>query len=296
MTKKLSDRSVQLYSNVLSKIGVSSVEDLQDHNTIISRIESLSSGYKIMAYRAIYNMTINNNSTLDGIYTTKYRELHNNIMNEKKETTLPMTLQELLNIEVKCPNVLQQLVETFTVWINCHHPLRLDYYNVPINPVEKENCPNYMTWQDSILTFYLNDFKNVRSFGSQVIKYNNPIICDYIQALTLHFGYTPKYLLYRYDKPTGCLLPFSSRIMYGGYLQDLFKRHTGHDISINTIRKIHESALIQSEAYSKMSTAEKKKMHRLLLHSLQTAHENYNVVNTNVITKVRLSEPPKEQD
>lgn len=265
----------KLYHDMLNKIGVSNIQDLQDHDTIIERIDALSSDhYKLMAYRAIHSIIDN-----DLIYESKYRELHNNINNNKNILReLPMTLQELLNIEVKCKEPLQQLVESFTIWINTHHPLRLDYYNVPINPPDKENYPNYMTWQDSVLTFYLNDFKNSRSFGSQVLTYSSPVIFSYIQYLTLHFGCTPKYLLYRYDKPTKALVIFSSRIMYGGYLQDLFKRHTGKDISMNTIRKIHESNLIQSEEYSKMTTKTKKEMHNALLHSLATAHESYNIL------------------
>jgi hypothetical protein len=268
----------KLYYDMLNKIGVSSIIDLQNHDLIVSRIESLSSDhYKLMAYRAIHSILDS-----DLIYNAKYRELQNNIMDKKDNIgKLPMTLEELKSIEVKCSNSLQQLVESFTIWINTHYPLRLDYYNVEINPPEKENCINYMTWSDSVLKFYLNDFKNSRSFGSQLLIYYDSIIGDYIQALTLHFGHTPKYLLYRYDKPTGTLMPFSSRIMYGGYLQDLFKRHTGHHITMNTIRKIHESSLIQSPEYVNMSLKDRKIKHSRLLHSLATAHESYNIVNTN---------------
>lgn len=267
----------KIYYDMLDKIGVLNIQDLQDHDLVISRIDALSSDhYKLMAYRAIHSIIGD-----DLIYNTKYRELHNNIDNNKnilKE--LPMTLQELKSIEVKCSNALQQLVESFTIWINTYHPLRLDYYNVPINPAEKENHINYMTYYDSVLTFYLNDFKNVQSFGSQVLTYSDPVICSYIAYLSNYFGHLPDFLLYRYDKGKKSLAVFSSRIMYGGYLQDLFKRHTGFDISINTIRKIHESALIQSSEYAKMSFSEKRQKHNLLLHSLQTAHESYNVVTT----------------
>jgi len=266
--------TLDLYSRVLRKIDVSSILDLRDHDLVISKINSLSSdSYKIMAYRAIHNMID------DQIYESEYKKLVR-LQNNNNTGVLPMTLPELLSIEVRCTNELQQLVESFTIWINTHRPLRLDYYNIRINPVEKENHINYMIYSERVLTFYLNDFKNVRSFGPQVITYSDPVIYSYIEALTLQFGHMPEYLLYRYDKPTSTLQPFSSRIMYGGYLQDLLKKHTGHPISINTIRKIHESDLIQSEAYRKMTNLDKKANHERLLHSLQTAHESYNIIDS----------------
>lgn len=301
------ETTLALYKRALEKIEVKDITDLQDTKHIIDKINALSSdSYKILAYRAINNLYIENNILIDEIYQKEYRQLQNIIDDEKDNVgTLPMTLEKLLNIEVNCKNPLRRLVESFTIYINTHYPLRLDYYNVPINPrienlsclnslSSKENCTNYgstpsetlvanyMIYIDSVLTFYLNDFKNVRSFGPQVITYSDPIICNYIQELTLHFGYTPKYLLYRFDIPTCTLQLFSSREMYGGYLKELFKRHTGHHITMNTIRKIHESDLIQSEKYNKMSNVEKRIMHKRLLHSLQTAHKSYNVVSSNV--------------
>lgn len=271
--------TLDLYKRALDKIGVSRVEDLTNRELIIDRINSLSSkSYKILALRAINNLCVSNN--IEFTFCKEYKDLVRE-NTEVSSETLPITLAELKSIEVKCKEPLRQLVESFTVWINVNHPLRLDYYNVEINPSEtsrEDITTNYMTWQDLTLTFYLNDFKNVHSFGSQVLTYSHPIICNYIQELTLHFGSTPKYLLYRYDIPTGTLKTFSSREMYGGYLKELFKRHTGKEITMNTIRKIHESDLIQSDKYSKMTTSEKKEMHRKLLHSLATAHESYNVI------------------
>ena len=286
MSLKLS--TLALYDRALKKIGVESIIDLQNHDAIIDRINNLSSNsYKLMAYRAIHNMLD------DKIYEKEYRKLHNSIYNDNIGS-LPMTLPELLSIEVKCKEPLQQLVEGFTIWLNTHYPLRLDYFNVEINPVEKENCVNYMTYSDSILTFYLNDFKNVRSFGSQVLTYSDTIICNYINSLTEHFartasdckainGEAPKYLLYRYDTPTKTLQPFSSRIMYGGYLQDILRKHTGKEISMNTIRKIHESDFIQSKKYVTLTNVEKKIKHNKLLHSMATALECYNIIDSNVV-------------
>jgi hypothetical protein len=295
--------TLDLYDRVLKKIEVNSILDLQDHDTVILRINTLSSdSYKLMAYRAInyilkeYNQIVDDANSdfkeINAIYNKEYKKLVQ-LQNIKcNEIVLPMTLPELLSIEINEPNELRKLVESFTIYMNTHYPLRLDYYNVALlsgdnagkpPEIDKSNyghspTTNYMTYSKSVLTFYLNDFKNVRSFGPQVITYSDPVICSYLTYLSNHFGHLPKVLLYRYDKPTKTLQPFSSRAMYGGYLQDLLKKHTGFDISMNTIRKIHESALIQSPEYSKMSFDEKKNRHAKLLHGFNTANACYNVL------------------
>jgi hypothetical protein len=261
------DSTLHLYSNVLKKINYSTSSTDELLNTI-NKLPSIS--YKLLAFRAVYN-------ECDSF---PFREEYKELLNSKSDTIikLPMTLDELLNIQVICTNELRQVVEAFTVWLVVNKPLRLDYYNVPIYyECNKESC-NYMTYKDDILTFYLNDFKNVKSFGPQIITYSDVIVSSYIKYMCNHFNGMPEYLLYRYDVPTGTLMPFSSRAMFSGYLKDLFKRHTGHAMSMNTIRKIHESALIQSPEYSKMTTTEKKREHGKLLHSLQTAHDSYNII------------------
>ena len=170
----LKKSTLNLYNRVLDKIEVTSIIDLHDHDVIISRINALSSNsYKIMAYRAI------NCIMSDFIYQNEYRKLVTlQYSKEQSENihSLPITLNDLLNIEVKCENKLQQLVESFTIWINTHYPLRLDYYNVKINDYnteEKENSnENYMTYLDNKLTFYLNDFKT----SGQILAYFKKIL------------------------------------------------------------------------------------------------------------------------
>jgi hypothetical protein len=257
-----------LYDRVLDKIDVRNIYDLQDHDTIIDRIHGLSSdSYKLMAYRAIHCIVD------DPIYNLEYKKLVRTATN-KNNNKLAMSLEELLNITIDEPNALKKLVVSFMIYMNTHYPLRLDYCNVKINPTEPET--NYCTYKDGILTFYLNDYKNVSSFGSVERVYDDVVIRDYIKALTDHFGHEPEYLLYHYY--CGDLVPFSSRCMYGGHLSDMIYKYTGVHISMNGIRKIHESALIQSPLYCKMSQSEKKARHGLLLHSFATANESYNVV------------------
>lgn len=278
---KLKKSTIDLYNRVLDKLNITSILDLHNHDLVIENINNLSSiSYKIMAYRAIHSILD------DQIYEAEYKKLVQ-LQNDKDNIgVLPMTLSELLSIEVKCQNELQQVVESFTIYMNTHYPLRLDYYNVVINPTEVTQNINYMTYYDSILTFYLNDFKNVHSFGKQIITYSDLVICSYLAYLTNYFNESKqyygtnenRYLLYRYDKSTGTLQSFSSRVMYGDYLTKLFKKYTGKNITMNTIRKIHESDIIQSPEYAKMSNLEKQKKHSLLLHSTATANSSYNIL------------------
>lgn len=272
MTLKESTR--QLYNRVLNKLDIQSLDELNDSEDILHRIDSLSSNsYKIMALKAIYHI-----AESDKQYKPYYSTL---LLLQKKEvvkkTKLPMTLPELLAIEVKEKNPLKQLVNAMVVWINTHYPLRLDYYNIKINPDEITDKTNYATFKNGILTLYLNDFKNVKSMGPQVIKYDSDVIRSYISTLSNYFSGMPIYLLYRWTRSG--LKPFSSRIAYGSHLSDLLKKYTGHSMTINDIRKIHESALIQGSDYASMAPAEKNKQHRKLLHSTKTANEVYNILS-----------------
>lgn len=265
----------KMYQNMLKKLNINDITQLHDHDKIIELINTSlnKDSYKIMAYKAI------NAIYSDPIYNNEYKKLQNNNNNKDNIGKLPMTLEELLNIKVKCDNPIQELVESFTIYINTHYPLRLDYFNIVINPAEKENFVNYMTYSDNKLVFYLNDFKNVKSLGCQVIEYCDEIISNYINKLTEYFGVMPEFLLYRYDKPTNTLKTFSSRIMYGGYLQDILRKYTNKELSINIIRKIHESNLIQSDEYRKMSNKDKRAKHLKLLHSTAIANESYNIID-----------------
>lgn len=265
----MKEATVKLYDRVLNKIQVNNICDLHDHDTIISRINGLSSdSYKIMAYRAI-NQIMN-----DPIYNKEYKKIVRTATN-KNNKKLPMSLNDLLNININEPNHLKKLVVGFMIYMNTHYPLRLDYCNVKIN-LNVESETNYFLYKDGILTFYLNDYKNVSSFGPVERVYDDQVIRDYITALTDHFGHEPEYLLYHYY--CGKLEPFSSRCMYGGHLSDMIYKYTGVRMTMNDIRKIHESDLIQSSDYCKMTQSEKKERHGLLLHSFATANESYNVL------------------
>lgn len=183
-----------------------------------------------------------------------------------------MTLQELQNIKVNDSIPLRKLVNEFLIYINTHYPLRLDYFNLPINRTNESN--NYVIYKDNIMTLYLNDFKNVKSMGSQVLQYNDPLINEYIKKLTEYFGHMPDYLLWRWT-PNGLQI-FGSRQAYSRHIQDVFYKYTHKKITMNDIRKIHESTIIQDSKYNMLTNEQKNNKHNTLLHSTNTAHNSYN--------------------
>jgi hypothetical protein len=267
----MKDSSKVIYERALRKIGVNGPDDLNNSTKVLSSINDLTSdSYKLIALRAIYNIAT------DQQYS-KYKPLYNQLQNKKKivESKNPMTLQELFDIKVIEKDPIKQLANSMIIYMNTRYPLRLDYYNLPINPnVEKPT--NYLTYKNKILTLYLNDYKNVRSLGPQIITYNDPFIVEYLAKLTAYFGHMPEYLLYRYDKDKHDLRIFGSRIAYGRYLQDILTKYSGVKMTINDIRKIHESTTIQNSKYSGMTNEQKKEKHAKLLHSKDTALKSYN--------------------
>lgn len=266
----MKESSKVIYDRALKKIGIISPTDLNNYKRVINSINELSSNsYKLIALRAIYNIAT------DEQYS-KYKSLYQQLQNsdKKNEKKNPMTLEELYDIKVSEKDPIKELVNGFIIYINTHYPLRLDYFNLPINP--KDIKVNYLTYKNGILTLYLNDFKNIRSLGPQIIEYDDPIIREYISKLTAYFGHLPEYLLYRYDKDKKDLKLFGSRIAYGRYLQDILTKYSGVKMTINDIRKIHESTTIQKNDYNTMTNEQKKNKHSKLLHSKDTALQSYN--------------------
>ncbi len=269
----LKESTKALYKLALKKLNITDEKELDNSDEIIRRINNMSStSYKILALKAIYHITTEEQYK-------PYFKLLQQLQNKKKidndndnDDKLPMTLEELLNIEVIEKDPLRRLVNAFFIWINTHYPLRLDYYNLKINPIKEEK--NYLTYHNGILTLYLNDFKNVKTMGSQVITYDSQDIRNYIKSLETYFGHLPEYLLYRWSRKG--LLPFKSRIAFGRHLSDIIYKYTRKKVTINTIRKIHESNLIQSESYNKLTNSQKNEKHRALLHSTSTANSVYN--------------------
>ena len=72
---------------------------------------------------------------------------------------------------------------------------------------------------------------------------------------------------------------FGSRHSMGAHITYLFKKYIGKNVSMNDIRKIHETHNIQSEGYNKLTNRQKNEIHHKLLHSTNTANNAYNIIS-----------------
>jgi hypothetical protein len=263
----ISPESAKIYITALNKL---EIHDINDSNAIIEKANLISNiSTRDIVYSALCKLPID---TLP--YIQERNKLQVLRLSTPKDMALPMSLYQLQNIVVEDKNPKKELVDRFFVYIHVKYPLRLDYYNVPIYYTEyNDSNTNYFIYKDNVLTFYLNKFKNVKSMSKQVFTYSDPVIIEYIDKMTEELGHKPTHLLYMYYLNKFQL--FESRTAFGIHLTNIIRRATGHHITINTIRKIHETDLINSEEYKAMTIEEKEKAHKKLLHCYYTANMTY---------------------
>ena len=266
-SKNLSDGTKTLYKAVLKRSGII-LTDLNNYQKVVDIINELNSNEtKKILLNAICKVL--EGSETYNVYNDLRNEIKRTIDYDKSDNNkpLPMTYNELMQVPNKINNNYHNygnIYDKFFVYMHVKYPLRLDYYNVPINTVNT----NYMTYDGNILTFYLNAFKNVKSMGKQVITYDDDFIREYFTTVK------PEYLLYNKKRNI-----FSSRIAFGKHIKALFKKYTGIEMTINDIRKIHESHTIQGAGYATMTNRQKSEIHRRLLHTTSTANNAYNMLN-----------------
>lgn len=261
--------SSKIYIRALSKLNIQNLDDINpDH--IIDQINSICNNIssKDIIYSALCKLPIDTQPYIQERLKIQAQRLN------KTNGSLPMTLDELQNIVVVDKNKKRELVDKFFVYMHVKYPLRLDYYNVPIYyDTYKNSEENYFIYKDNILTFYLNKFKNVKSMSKQVLTYSDHVITEYIDKMTEELNHRPTHLLYMFYLNKYQL--FESRTAFGIHLTNIIRRCTKLHITMNTIRKIHETDLINSEAYKEMSLREKEKAHNRLLHNFYTANTKY---------------------
>lgn len=170
----------------------------------------------------------------------------------------------------------KKLMKWAIVYFNVFHTLRLDHFNVPLTKMDPDE--NYIIRKKKSLVFYLNKFKNVRSMGPQVIKYNDEKIMKYLNQFKIMYDKEPTHLLYKIVQGKEGASLFTSKKKYGEHIQDIFKEYTGKPTDNSTIRHIRETYLIQDPKYQRMTNNEKDEAHRKLLHSTFTAQDAYNKI------------------
>ena len=203
--------------------------------------------------------------------------------------------------KAKRTDYLKLVFDYITLWLNVHYPLRLVWPSVMLTPeVTKSGSPlrgsegaNYL--QGNIL--HLNDFKNVRLMGPQTIQLDSTtmsLIKSYLEFLTDTVREQPSKLLWRiFNRQPGEYDYTNSSNSFSQVISKLFMKYNGKPMSMNMIRHIAESHLIQSPTYAKLTNREKNDLHAKLLHSTMAANTSYNKIanRSNASKQIASVEP-----
>jgi len=187
---------------------------------------------------------------------------------------------------------LRSVLDYVTLYLNIHYPLRLVWPSIFL---EKVDSGNYLDGNQ----LHLNDFKNVRLMGSQVITLNKDamnMVKQYLAFLENTLDVTPTKLLYRVFNNSVGPYDYTTKTQ-GGFskvLGRMFEKYNGQSLSMNMIRHIVESNVIQSPDYAKLTNKEKNDLHARLLHSSQAANVSYNKISNR--TAKEVENPPTDND
>ena len=293
----LSKQTIKLYSIKLNQLYKNFNADydedfelLSNFQTIINYVDSLdvSNDNKLAFLNAI--TLIVRNSKNDNVFNTlqKYIKFRNELSTKKFDKYKDNTKNEnfieydkLLSL-TPSPDFKNDMPETILnkmlLWISVRHPLRLSLYNVEIIKSKKEiyDSKNYFYITPRKLYFLMNDFKNVKIIGKQVIEITDKehikIFRDYIKYLNKN-GLNQFLLWNFFRKP----LPLISSEMYAHVLNKLLQKNN-LNITMNDIRKAYETKLINSDYYKTLTNRKKELEHKKLLHSPNIANMVYNKV------------------
>ncbi|POM61521.1 hypothetical protein PHPALM_29445 [Phytophthora palmivora] len=171
--------------------------------------------------------------------------------------------------KAKRTEYLKLVFDYITLWLSVNYPLRLVWPSVLLTPMEGAN-------------YLQDDFKNVRLMGPQTIQLDSTtmsLIKSYLDFLTNTLGEQPSKLLWRiFNRQPGEYDYTNSSNSFSQVLSKLFVKHNGKPMSMNMIRHIAKSHLIQSPAYAKLTNREKNDFHAKLLHSTMAATTSYNKI------------------
>ena len=293
----LSKQTIKLYSIKLNQLYKNFNADydedfelLSNFQTIINYVDSLdvSNDNKLAFLNAI--TLIVRNSKNDNVFNTlqKYIKFRNELSTKKFDKYKDNTKNEnfieydkLLSL-TPSPDFKNDIPETILnkmlLWISVRHPLRLSLYNVEIIKSKKEiyDSKNYFYITPRKLYFLMNDFKNVKIIGKQVIEITDKehikIFRDYIKYLNKN-GLNQFLLWNFFRKP----MPLISSEMYAHVLNKLLQKNN-LNITMNDIRKAYETKLINSDYYKTLTNRKKELEHKKLLHSPNIANMVYNKV------------------
>ena len=248
---------------------------------VIKKIKSddLSDSSKKLFFNALYSVS------QDPLYHKEIFSFGKLIDDKVKENKVKpeklkeyVSLKELKKIVPLVTDLQDKLLISLYV---LQPPLRNDYAGVKLlkknKPYAERKKGNYMVMRPKSWMFYLNEYKNVAQFGPQKYKYSTKFNPEIYKILLESYEVNPReYLI---EKRAGYAMSdgdISKRI------QMITKKYINKTLSINDIRKIYETDLINSQQYKSMNFKQKEAEHRKLLHSFTTAHSTYHKTNITV--------------
>ena len=278
--------SAELYARQIKKLGDIDITNVRLVQDKINKLHTNLSS-RLIIYNAIYHKY-----KID-LYNSIRKELVRDIANQKLDNTLKedepwLSYEELIAIPEKLKeNIINRygalfitdtsrayikLLNNYMIaYLTLKYPLRLELMSLVLTRSKntkslKTKSTNYLQILQGSMRIILNSFKNVSSMGKQVIpidKETRGLIQSYLQINTSNYLIVSN----AYFEPFKTRVAFSKRI------------HTIFGINMNTIRKVLESHIIQSPAYSKLSNKQKQEIHAKLLHQTSTAHTSYNKIS-----------------
>jgi hypothetical protein len=172
-------------------------------------------------------------------------------------------------------------------------PIRNDLESVAVFKKDKVLDPNikdsfnYIQKKENEFIFYLNQYKTVKKYGAKKIIYSkseDPQIYNLFKKII------------KFNKPFLIVNDNNNNNLddkqISALIIKIFENYLNKHVSINTIRHIYETELINSEEYKKMSMTQKKALHNELMHDFTTAHTDYNKINMPIQTNL---EPEQEK-
>jgi len=157
-------------------------------------------------------------------------------------------------------------------------PIRNDLESVAIfkkllDP-STNNTLNYIQKKDKEFIFYLNQYKTVKKYGAKKIIYSKSEDPEIYNLFKKIMKFNKPFLIVNDTNNN----PLDDK-QISALIIKIFENYLNKHVSINTIRHIYETELINSEEYKKMSMTQKKAKHDELMHDFTTAHTDYNKIN-----------------
>lgn len=280
------DREIEM---MLNKLGWNQ-EILNSQEELIEKIEEEIEKETVYKKASMYKLMSRIMATLrvKGVDNTQLKTKYMEIMKNYERNHVP-TLKVNVSWEeiVKTANEIKLekgkwLEEKLIVGLYTlldDYVFRNDFYKLKITRKEEETANinhNYLLLKDNEFMIIMNTYKTSKQFDTYRILVNNEKLKELLSAYIEKTG-EREYLFMSISKKMYMGSSFSHKV------KQSFDLIIGYEISINELRKIRETSILQQ--YSNMTQAERLFEHEKLQHTQSSALKHYAVPN--FVLKIR---------